>query len=108
MPARSERDLHPSDRQRLTVADQRLRQAVKAYEPFLGRELGPDGDPVAHDFEQMARAQAEVEEAERELWCLREELLGWPRPSWAPPATLVADWFSDEDRVYDEATPSER
>jgi hypothetical protein len=33
---------------------------------------------------------------------MREQLLGWARPSWAPAATLVSGWFSDEDAVYDE------
>jgi len=50
----------------------------------------------------MAQAYAEVDTAEAALWQLREELLGWPRPAWAPRASLVADWFSDEDRVYDD------
>lgn len=56
-----------------------------------------------HTFAEVADAQAAVEAVERELWRLREELLGWSRPSWAPSATLVADWFSDEDAIYDEA-----
>jgi len=50
----------------------------------------------------MARAQAEIERAEAELWRLREEFLGWARPARAPAAALVSDWFSDEDRIYDD------
>lgn len=50
---------------------------------------------------RLAEASAEVGAAEAELWKLREELLGWVRPSWTPRASAVADWFSDEDRVYD-------
>lgn len=70
---------------------------MAAYEPFLGREL-KRGEPVpVHNADEMARAQAAIEQAEQELWRLREELLGWPRPSWAPDAALVADWFSKED-----------
>lgn len=95
LPARSLNDLDPADQKRLEDALGRLREAVKAYEPFDG------GTPV-HDEAAMWRAQEDVEAAERELWRLREELLGWSRPAWAPPATFVADWFSEEDRVYDD------
>ena len=41
-------------------------------------------------------------EAEAELWRLREELLHWRRPAWAPSAASVADWFSVEDADYDQ------
>jgi hypothetical protein len=103
MPARSEEQLSAQERQQLSNAHARLRSAVAAYETFLDSELRP-GEPVAvHDAREIAAAQAEVETAEQELWRLREELLGWVRPPWAPRATLVADWFSDEDAVYDEA-----
>lgn len=104
VPTRSGDQLTPPDRQRLEEAHRRLRDAVAAYEPFIGRELVPGEQVPVHDATQMARAQAEVEKAEQELWRLREELLGWTRPAWAPEATLVADWFSEEDRSYDEAT----
>jgi len=43
-----------------------------------------------------------VETAEREVWRLREELSGWSRPAWAPGAALLADWFSEDDAVYDD------
>ena len=49
----------------------------------------------------MAAAQARIDAAEQGLWHAREELLRWKRPSWAQRAADVADWFSDEDRVYD-------
>jgi hypothetical protein len=62
-----------------------------------------DAAPV-HDLEQLALAQADIEGAERELWRLRETLLRWPRPTWAPGAALVADWFSVEDAVYDDVS----
>ncbi|GAC1376828.1 MAG: hypothetical protein NVSMB4_05920 [Acidimicrobiales bacterium] len=105
-PARSEADLSPDERRRLEEAHRSLREAVAGYEPFLGRELNP-GQPVpVHDADEMARAQGAIEQAEQELWGLREELLGWRRPAWAPDAALVADWFSDEDRAYDEITPA--
>ena len=105
-PARSEAELTPDERRRLEEAHRILREAVAAYEPFLGRELKP-GEPVpVHSAAEMARAQAAVEQAEQELWRLREQLLGWPRPPWAPDAALVADWFSDEDRAYDDLDPS--
>ena len=82
-----------------------LRDAVAGYEPFVGLELTP-GEPVpVHSAEEVARAQAEIERAEQELWRLREELLGWARPTWAPDAALVSDWFSEADRSYDEISP---
>jgi hypothetical protein len=105
MPARSEKDLNDEERLRLAEAHRRLRTAVNAYEAFLGSELKP-GEPVpVHDVKRVAAAQAEVEAAEQDLWKLREDLLGWVRPTWAPSATLVADWFSDDDAVYDEPNP---
>jgi hypothetical protein len=98
----SEDQITPVQQQLLHDAYRQLRTAVVKYETFIGRELKP-GQPVpVHDFEDMAGAQRDVEAAERELWRLREELLGWVRPSWAPGATLVADWLSDEDAIYDE------
>lgn len=105
-PARSEANLSADERRRLEAAHRVLREAVAAYEPFLARELTP-GQPVPmHSAEEMARAQEAIEQAEQELWRLREELLGWRRPTWATDAALVADWFSDEDRAYDEITPA--
>lgn len=103
---RREADLTAAERARLESAHARLRQAVAAYERFLGGPLVP-GEPVpVHDAREMAEAQAAIESAESELWRLREELLGWHRPAWAPRATLVSDWFSDEDSVYDARTDS--
>jgi hypothetical protein len=108
VPARSESDLSPAERQRLEDAYRRLQEAVARYEPFVGRELRP-GEPVpVHSAEEVARAQGEIEGAEREFWRLREELLGWARPPWAPDAALVADWFSEEDRSFDEISPEPR
>jgi len=101
-PTRSDAELSPDQRQQLEDAHRRLRDAVAEYEPFLGRELAP-GTPVpVHSAADMARAQAAIEQAEQELWRVREELLGWARPSWAPDAALVADWFSAEDESYDQ------
>ena len=100
---RSVEDLPPADRDRLERALHRLREAVESYDPFHGGALAPGHDATVHDAAAMAAAQAEVQEAEHALWQLREELLGWARPAWAPNATLVDDWFSDEDRIYDEA-----
>jgi hypothetical protein len=102
-PTRREDELSPADRERLNAAHRALRKAVAAYEPFtLGTELIP-GQPIrTHPLEAMAEAQAAVQTAERDLWRLREELLGWVRPQWAPTAASVGDWFSDDDSVYDE------
>jgi hypothetical protein len=57
--------------------------------------------------DRVAEVQRHVEEAEQQLWRLREQYLGWARPAWAPSATFEADWFSSEDAIYDEvnATP---
>jgi len=95
-------DLSLSERDRLERAHQRLRGAVEAYEQFRGGPLEPGQDVPVHDADAMAAAQAEIQAAEEDLWRLREELLGWSRPAWAPPASLVSDWFSEEDRVYDD------
>jgi hypothetical protein len=89
-------------RARLDAAYRRLRDAAKDYERFVARPLAPDGTVVIHDLEEMAQARAAVESAERDLWQAREELLGWSRPAWAPSATSVAEWFSDEDSAADE------
>ncbi len=81
---------------------------MSQYEPFLGTALRP-GEPVpVVSVEAMAKAQARVDAAEDRLWQLRERLLGLARPSWAPRASLVTDWFSDDDAEYDEVTDPAR
>jgi hypothetical protein len=75
------------------LADRRLRDAVAEYVRVT------DG---LSDRAQMERVQIDVETAEDELWQLPASLLNWPRPAWAPGASLIADWFSAEDCVYDE------
>jgi len=102
-PARSESELTEDERAKLEGAHRRLREAVRAYDEYIGHPLKAGQPLLVHDFDKVARAQAEVETAERELWQLREEILHWPRPPWAPSATHVADWFSSEDAVYDDA-----
>lgn len=102
LPARGEDDLTPADHQRLEAAYRRLRDAVDGYAPYLGGALPPGESVQAHHAHDVAQAQAAIEAAEDELWRLREELLGWTRPASAPRATQVAEWFSDEDRIYDE------
>lgn len=102
LPARSEDLLSSEDRQRLAAAHRRLREAVASYEQYLGGELQSGEPSPVQDFHELAKAQARVEAAEQGLWHLREELLGWTRPPWAPGAALVADWFSEEDSVYDD------
>ena len=101
-PVRSPEDLSPQDRAKLEDALRRLQVAVDAYQPFVGGELPPGRDIEPHDARAMARAQEGIESAEAALWHLREELLGWSRPAWAPRASIVSDWFSAEDSVYDE------
>jgi hypothetical protein len=100
--ARPVDDLAPEERRRLERAYQRLRDAISKYQPFEARELEPGDDTPAQDGDAMAAAQAEVQEAEAALWRVRQELLGWERPQWGTSAALVSDWFSDEDRIYDD------
>lgn len=102
LPARSEQDLIPEERRPLEQAHAELRAAVEAYEAFLGEELHPDVDITVMNAEAMRVAQERVEAAEKKLWELRERFLGWTRPPWAPPATLVSDWILEEDPGYDD------
>jgi hypothetical protein len=95
-------ELKPDERARLERAHRRLREAVEAYEQFLGGPLEPGGEVPVQDARATEQAQIAVDAAEAELWRVREELLGWARPPWAPTAALVPDWFSEEDRVYDD------
>ena len=89
------RELSPTERERLQQAQVHLQDAVERYEELV------DAPEVAALRSELSAAQDTVRRAEDELWQLREELLDWARPSWAPNATFVADWFSDEDRIYD-------
>ena len=100
-PPSSKVRLSDSDEARLVAAHARLRAAVAGYEPFVAA-MPLTGAVAEVDAMEMRRAQSAVEAAERDLWALREELLGWKRPSWTPSAASMADWFSDEDAVYDD------
>lgn len=88
--------LTDGERGLLALAVEHLRAAVVEYQ-FV-TETGVDRV-------RIERAQVAVASAEGELWCLRASLLRWQRPSWAPSASLVADWFSPEDAIYDEVGP---
>lgn len=101
LPVRSERDLSQEERQALEATHAELRAAVEAYEAFLGPELQPGVHVPVVKADEMGAAQERVDAAERRLWELREQLLGWTRPPWAPPATLVSDWILEEDPGYD-------
>lgn len=103
-PSRSERDLNNDERRQLLDAHAELRAAVAAYEPFLGTELRENEPVPTLPLQALRDAQQRVEAAEERLWTVRRELLGWSRPPWTPQASLVSDWFSDEDLVYDELT----
>jgi hypothetical protein len=94
--------LTAEQRRRLADGHEELRAAVAAYAEFVGGALATSGGPAARSAKAMELSQRCVETAEEQLWQLRERLLGWARPSWAPRASLVADWFSDEDALYDE------
>ena len=88
--------LTDGERELLALADEHLRAAVVEYQ-FVTE--------TAVDRARIERAQVAVATAEDELWRLRASLLRWQRPSWAPSASLVADWFSPEDASYDEVCP---
>jgi hypothetical protein len=96
--------LTDEQRSELERAHQRLRLAVEAYERYLGGPLAPGQEFPVLNATDVAEAQRRVEEAEQDLWRLREQYLGWARPAWAPSATFEADWFSAEDAIYDEVT----
>lgn len=99
---RDEQELTPVERARLEEAHRELSRAVATYETkFIDGPLAPSEDVPIHGADAIAAAQARIDTAEQNLWRVREELLGWKRPSWAQRAADVTDWFSDEDRVYD-------
>jgi len=93
-----------TDEQRLELesVNQRLRLAVDTYEKYLGGPLAPGQEFPVLNATEVAEAQRRVEEAEQELWRLRERYLGWTRSSRATSAAFEADWFSSEDAIYDE------
>ena len=102
---RAPRSLHElsADQQAgLTRALQRLCEAVAEYESSISTALHPSAAAPSRGRDDLAAAQDEIQAAESDLWQLREELLGWERPASAMRAELVADWFSDEDRIYDD------
>ena len=106
VPARSEQELSQDERRALEQAHSDLRAAVEAYEAFLGNELKAGVEVPVVKADELQAAQERVEEAETALWDVRERLLGWSRPSWAPPATLVSDWILEEDPGYDDEPDS--
>ena len=101
-PQKAIEDLSTEDRATLEAAHDRLRQTVGNYDKFVGGALPVGLDVPAFSAEEMEAAQVDVQEAEAELWRLREMLLGWRRPTWAQSATSVSDWFSEEDSDYDD------
>jgi hypothetical protein len=86
--SRSEDDLTESERRELTAALDQLHAAVASREAA--------DDPVS--------AQEAIDRSEEHLRELRDRLLGWSRPPWVPRASLVADWFSNDDAIYDQIT----
>jgi hypothetical protein len=94
-------NLSASDLERLRQAHERLRDAVKDAEQYRGGELRPGVETPIYRQQDLEVAYREIDEAEAELWRLREELLDWKRPGSALPARDVLDWFSEEDEVYD-------
>jgi hypothetical protein len=102
-------DLPPDDRIHLDHAYRALRDAALTFEQCADRdEQCADGDVVATAPGSSAtpsalrRLQQAVDDAEDRYWRVREELFGQRRPVWAPRASLVAAWFSDEDALYDD------
>ncbi len=99
---RSVSDLSDEERARLEAAHRELREAVAVYDDHLGREVDAAKPVPTAERSKLHDAQRAIERAEERLWSAREELLGWARPHWAPGAALTADWFSDEDAIYDD------
>jgi len=87
------RQLSVVEREVLARADDRLRYAVAEYIRSVDDRA---------DAARIEALQIELEAVEDQLWRHRVALLNWSRPPWAPSASLLADWFSPEDRVYDE------
>jgi len=81
------------EREVLARADDRLRYTV-------AEDIRSVADQA--DAARIEGLQIELETAEDQLWRHRVALLYPPRPPWALGASLIADWFSPEDRVYDE------
>lgn len=106
VPTHPNVELSPDARGRLEAAHRKLRQAVENYQQVTDSVLEPGKDATNHAASDLADARRATEQAEQELWLLREELLGWTRPSWVPSASFAADWFSEEDAVYDEPNPT--
>lgn len=102
VPARPEAELTGAERQLLEEAHAELRKAATAYDQYVAALLRPGETPTPIPRGELAAAQRRIELAENRLWQLRERLLGWERPPWAPPASEVTDWFSPEDAVYDQ------
>ncbi len=94
-------------RKALESADRRLFECIAAYELVTAPGQGQATSVPRHESDQIARAQAAVETAEGEAWRLREELLGWSKPGWVPGAAFLADWFSEDDAVYDDIAPAQ-
>lgn len=83
-----------------------MRSAVAGYLQLTDVGLRSGQDAASHPMHEIAGAQQAIERPEHDLWTLREELLGWRRSPSVPRATFVADWFCEEDAVYDEADPT--
>jgi hypothetical protein len=106
---RTEQNLTGEERSLLDAAQRALDDAVAAYARLDGGVLESGRQIPVANADEVRSAQEAIEVAEDRLWQLREELLAWTRPPWAPRAALVADWFCDEDAIYDdqpEATAS--
>ena len=100
----SESELTPEERRSLAAAHTELRDAVKNYEQYLGGELKP-GTPIpVVRANELRDAQKRIEVSEENLWKLRERYFGWSRPASTPGASLVTDWFSEEDADYDQVS----
>lgn len=56
-PTRAEGELTKDERARLENAHRRLREAVTAYDQFVGRPLKVDEQVPTHDYDKVARAQ---------------------------------------------------
>lgn len=92
---RNPEDLTPAEVAVLKAVYTRLKGEALAY-------VGVRDGPPAPSDEAHARALARVDEAEIEYWRARREILGEERPPSAQRAADIAEWFSDDDDVYDD------
>lgn len=93
---RTHEELTPDEVEQLRRARTRLLEAAREADEFRGKELQPGKDPEPKNLDEMARAYAAVDNAERDVWELRERLMGWSRPASSISARESIDWLLED------------